>query len=116
MRIKGRQFPQTISYRLSDADYLRIEQEVKETTSTPNDWCREAALERLNRGLGLSKSQRIVFDQVVRSQYLIGLGLQLLADNKLTSEEWKKVRKYALENLEPIGTKALEDLLSRRST
>jgi hypothetical protein len=116
MRIKGRQFPQIISYRLSVADYLRIEQEVKETTSTPNDWCREAALEKLNRGLGLSKSQRILFDQVVRAQYLIGLGLQLLADNKLTSEEWKKVRKYALENLEPIGSKAVEDLLSRRAS
>ena len=114
MRRKGRQFPQTISYRLSDEDYLRIEQEVKETTSTPNDWCREAALERLNRGLGLSKSQRILFDQVVRAQYLIGLGLQLLADSKLTSDEWKKVRTYARENLEPIGSKALEDLHSKR--
>ena len=115
MRVKGRQFPQIISYRLSDKDYLTIEQEVKWTTSTPNDWCREAALEKLNRGLALSKSQRILFDQIVRAQYLIGLGLQLLADNKLTSDEWKKVRTYARENLEPIGSKALEDLLSRKA-
>jgi hypothetical protein len=116
MGSRVRRFRQTISFRLSDEDYLRIEQEVKETLSTPHDWCREAALERLNRGLGLSKSQRILFDQVVRSQYLIGLGLQLLADNKLTSDEWKKVRTYARQNLEPIGCKALEDLLSRKAS
>ena len=91
-----------------------MEQEVKETGFTMNDWCREAALERLNAGFGLSKSQRILFDQLVRSQYLIGLGLQLLADNKLTSDEWKKVRTYARENLQQISRKALEDLLERK--
>jgi len=110
MRQTGRRFPQTISFRLSDEDYLKIEEEVKGTTLTAHDWCREAALERLNRELGMSKSQRILFDQVVRAQYLIGLGLQLLADNKLTSEEWKKVRSYARENLEPISSRALDDL------
>src|SRR5687767_4187874 len=94
MTRKVRQLHQTISYRLSDEDYLEIKQQIKETTMTAHDWCRDAALERLNRELGLSKSQRILFDQVVRAQYLIGLGLQLLADNKLTSEEWKKVRNY----------------------
>jgi len=114
MRKQGRQLPQSISFRLSDKDYLRIEQEVNETGFTVNDWCREAALERLNAGLGLSKSQRILFDQMVRSQYLIGLGLQLIADNKLTSDEWKKVRTYARENLEQISRKALEDLLERK--
>jgi len=113
MRVVGRQFPQIISFRLSDKDYLRIEQELKETNLNPNDWCRNAALERLNRNLGLSKSQRLLFDQIVRAEYLIGLGLQLLADNKLTSDEWKKVRTYARANLEGIAGKALEDLLSR---
>src|ERR1044072_2956388 len=114
MRAKGHQFPQIISFRLSDEDYLRIEQEVKGTNTNPRDWCLDAALERLNRELGLSKSQRILFDQLVRAQYLIGLGLQLLADNNLTADEWKKVRGYARENLEQIGSKALEDLLQRK--
>ena len=116
MGSRVRRFRQTISFRLSDEDYLRIEQEVKETNLTPHDWCRDATLERLNRNLGLSKSQRHLFDQIVRAQYLIGLGLQLLADNKLTSDEWKKVRIYARENLEPIGSKAVDDLLSRKVT
>ena len=114
MGSRVRRFRQTISFRLSDEDYLRIEQEVKETNLTPHDWCRDATLERLNRNLGLSKSQRILFDQIVRAQYLIGLGLQLLADNKLSSDEWKKIRKYARENLEPIGSRALEDLVSTK--
>lgn len=114
MRKKGRQFPHTISYRLSDEDYLRIQNQVKEITSTPHDWCREAALERLNQGFGLSTSQRIIFDQIVRAQYLIGLGLQLLAENKLSPEEWNKVRTYARENLDSISRKALEDLPSKK--
>lgn len=116
MGSRVRRFRQTISFRLSDEDYLRIEQEVKETNLTPHDWCRDATLERLNRNLGLSKSQRILFDQIVRAQYLIGLGLQLLAENKLTSDEWKKIRKYARGNLEPIGSRALEDLLSTKQS
>jgi|ERR1051325_4589101 hypothetical protein len=112
MSKRARRLLQTISFRLSDADYLKLEQQVKGTTLTVHDWCRDATLERLHRELGLSRSQRILFNQMVRTQYLIGLGLQLLADNKLTSEEWKKIRNYARKNLESLVSKSMDDLSS----
>jgi hypothetical protein len=109
MDMYRRRFPHTISYRLTDEDYLRIKNELKETRLTPHDWCREAALEKLNEANGLQRSQQIIFNQVARTQYLVSLGFQLLAENKLTSEEWKKLRAYAKSNVKIISTKVLEE-------
>ena len=108
MGINGHKFPHTISYRLTDEDYLRIENEVKGTRLTPHDWCREAVLEKLNEDNGLPRSQRLIFNQVARTQYLVGLGFQLLAEDKLSPDEWKKLRSYAKNNLKVISTKVLE--------
>ena len=99
-----------ISFRLTDEAWIRVEQEVAATELTPHDWCRLVVLEKLNREHGLSKNERILFDQIARIQYLLGLGLQLLAEDKLTSEEWKKVRTYAKANLEVISSRVLADV------
>ncbi|MDQ3665790.1 MAG: hypothetical protein M3410_04160 [Acidobacteriota bacterium] len=110
---KGRRFPHTISYRLTDEDYLKLEQEVNKTNVTPHDWCREAALEKLNQGNGLSKSERILFEQFVRTHYLVANGFQLLADDKLSTEEWKKLRLFVKEKVHVIADRALADRRSR---
>jgi hypothetical protein len=64
-------------------------------------------LEKLSRDG--EPDHRIIFNQVARTQYLVGLGFQLLADNKLSNQEWKKLRNYARDNLETISNKVLED-------
>jgi hypothetical protein len=42
-------YPHTISFRLTDELWLRVEQEIAETSLTTHEWCRLAVLERLNR-------------------------------------------------------------------
>jgi hypothetical protein len=100
-------YPHTISFRLTDELWLRVEQEVAETDLTAHEWCRLAVLERLNRDHGLSKSERILFEHFARAQYLVTQGFQLLADDNLTSEEWKKFRAIANERTSEIAERAL---------
>ena len=88
-------YPHTISFRLTNEAWLAIEKEIQSRHLTPHEWCRMAALERLNGNRGLSKSERFLFHHLVRAQYLVTQGFQLLADHKLTSEEWKQLRANA---------------------
>ena len=46
MTKKGLRFPHTISYRLTDEDFLKLEREVNKTDLTPHDWCRLVVLDR----------------------------------------------------------------------
>ena len=88
-------YPHTISFRLTNEAWLAIQKEIQSTHLTRHEWCRMAALERLNGNRGLSKSERFLFHHLVRAHYLVTQGFQLLADHKLTSEEWKQLRANA---------------------
>lgn len=109
MNKNGHRFPHTISYRLTDEDFIRLQQKVLGTHLTVHDWCRDATLEKLNRDGEMVGDHRVIFNQIARTQYLVGLGFHLLANNQLNNQEWKKLRDYAKENLETISNKVLED-------
>lgn len=100
-------YPHTISFRLTDELWLRVEQEVAETALTAHEWCRLAVLEKLNDEHGLSKSERILFEQFARGQFLVTQGFQLLAEDKLTPEEWMRYRRAANERISEIADQAL---------
>jgi len=100
-------YPHTISYRLTDAVWLRVEQEAAETRLTTHEWCRLAVLEKLNDDHGLSRNERILFEQFASVRYLLTHGFQLLADDKLTSEQWQKFRAIAWERTSEIADVAL---------
>jgi hypothetical protein len=51
-------YPHTISFRLTNEAWLGIQKEIQNNHLTPHEWCRMAALERLNGNCGLSKSER----------------------------------------------------------
>ena len=100
-------YPHTISFRLTNEAWLAIQEEIQSRQLTPHEWCRMAALERLNGNQGLSKSERFLFHYLVRSQYLVTQGFQLLADHKLTSEEWKQLRANAKHRVGELVEAAL---------
>ena len=106
-------YPHTIGFRLSDEAWFRITQEVVNTDLTPQDWCRLVVLDRLDREYGLTKNERILFEQFARTQYLVANGFQLLADDKLTPEEWKKFRAFAKEKINLITDRALAEFRLR---
>ena len=100
-------YPHTISFRLTDDAWLGIQNEITGTDLTPHEWCRHAVLEKLTGNYGLSRSERLLFQHLVRAQYLVTQGFQLLADHNLTGEEWKKLRANAKHRASEIAEAAL---------
>jgi hypothetical protein len=84
-------YPHTIGFRITDETWLRIEQEIKETDLTAHDWCRMVVLDRLDREYGFSKKERLLFNQIVRTQFLIAQGFsrsrQRQTDNRFVAED-----------------------------
>ena len=106
-------YPHTIGFRVTDETWFAIQQEISETDLTPHDWCRQAVLDTLSRECGMTKNERILFRQTVGIRYLIANGFQLVADDKLTTEEWKKLRMFSKEKIDVIADRALADFRSR---
>ena len=99
-----------ISFRVTEVDWLGIERAAADNGDKPNDWCRTIALETIKMPVCLTRSQRILFNQMARVGWLVENGFQLLADDKLGSDDWKRYRAYAKANLAIITDRALEEL------
>src|SRR5690349_2706464 len=100
-------YSHTIGFRVTDETWFRIQQEIAETDLTPQDWCRLVVLDRLSRGYSLSKNERLLFSQFTRVHYLIVNAFRLLANDKLTPEEWEKLRIWSKESIGHITDEAL---------
>jgi hypothetical protein len=95
-------YPHKIGFRVTDQTWLQIQQEIAETDLTPHDWCRLVVLDRLTQEFGLSRKERYFLHQILRTQFMVGQGLNLIADDKLTVEVWRKYRDYALHQVERL--------------
>lgn len=104
-----------LTFRIDYETWIRLETAARDSGVRPSDWVRELTIGTLARGFGLNPSQRILLEQFVRTQYLVANGFQLLADNKLTSEEWKRFRASAKEKINVITDRALADYRSRKN-
>src|SRR4029079_4226757 len=100
-------YPHTISFRLTDEAWFRIQKEIAGSDVTAHEWCRKAALERLNNNYALSKAERLLLEHFVRAQYLVTQGFQLLADDNLNGDQWKKLRAIATERASELTDNAL---------
>lgn len=100
-------YPHTISFRLTDEAWRGIQKQIHGRELTAHEWCRKAALERLNNNCGLSKAERLLLEHFVRAQYLVTQGFQLLADDNLTGDQWKKLRAIATERAAELTDNAL---------
>jgi len=98
-----------ISFRVTEEDWLKIEKAAADSGETPNVWCRTTTLETLEMPVGLTPNQWILFAQMARARFLLENDFQLLAEDTLDSEHWKRYRAYALANLNDIADRALED-------
>ncbi len=116
-----------ISYRLSEERRRQIEEEAEEEGVSANDWCRAAAIEKLDKlrgvvgknrsakggnGTGMVVNERALLEQIARLGYLIehGFGIQLAAD-KATDAEW--VRR--LKESKAAAARLVEMMLEQRS-
>lgn len=98
---------QYISFRVTEEQLNKIESAATDAGAKARDWCREIVLEKVGQERLMTKSERFLFEHFVRAQYLVTQGFQLLADDNLNTEEWKKFRAIANERTSEIADAAL---------
>ena len=97
----------TISYRITEEEWNEIDKRAAAKRESPHQWARSALLEKLSRNDELTRGDRFLFRHLVRAQYLITQGFQMLADDTLTSEDWRKLRVNAKHRVSELVETAL---------
>ena len=72
----GEKLTHKVSFRLDYETWAKLEAAAHDAGLKPNDWVRELTMETLARGFGLSPHHRLLFEQFVRTQYLVANGFQ----------------------------------------
>src|SRR6266498_4721045 len=111
--MKREKLTQIVTFRLDYEQWAQLESAARGARAKPNDWVRDLTIETLCHRFDLKQNERILFEQFARTQYLVANGFQLLADDKLTSEEWKKFRAFAKEKIDVITDRALAEFQSK---
>ena len=97
----------TISFRITEEEWTDIEKRAATVRESPHQWARSALLEKLHGNDELTSSDRFLFHHIVRAQYLLTYGFQMLADDRLTTEDWKKLCVNAKPKVSEIAESAL---------
>jgi len=96
-----------ISFRVAEEQLIEIEMAALDAGIRAREWCRNVVLERLGSDTALTPNERLLFQNLVRVQYLVTHGFQLLADQSLTSEGWKNLRANAKNRASEIANSVL---------
>lgn len=101
----------SVTFRLTNEQYEQMENAALAAGEEINSWCRKVALIQLSEGFGLTKNDRLLYEEIARMRYLVGNGFRLLlSSEEATAATWKKVTAQADQRSEMIA----DDLLSRR--
>ncbi len=103
---------QFMTFRLTDEELAEIESTAAAAGEKPRDWCRRVVLERVRRERGLTRNERLIFNELARVRYLVGYGFGMLADDTLTPQEWEQKR----HNADQRGAEIAQVLLDRQHT
>src|SRR4051812_2358440 len=98
-----------IAFRVTEDELIMIENAASAGGLDANEWCRNLILSQVIRGDGLSKNERLLFEELARTRYLVSLGLGMLAEHKLTPEAWEKTKTI----VEQKGEQIADSLLAR---
>ena len=105
----------TISFRITEEEWNDVENRAATVRESPHQWARSAMLEKLHGNDELTRGDRFLFHHLVRAQYLLTQGFQMLADNNLTSEDWKKLRANAKQRVSELAENALARYAERNA-
>ena len=101
-----------IAFRVTEAEYERIENAAMAAGDDPNNWCRKAALSELSEGQTFTKNERLIYQEIALLRFLIGHGFKLLfSKSETTAATWKKLTAQADNQSDAI----VSELLSRRA-
>ena len=81
-----------IGFRVTDAEYARIEEAAMVAGDDPNNWCRKATLDQLSEGHLFTPNERLIYQEIALLRFLIGHGVKLLfnCDDEMAGS-WKKL-------------------------
>ncbi len=100
-----------IAFRVTDEEYAQIERIALAMGEDANNWCRNITVAEAREGSGLTKTERLLYEEIARMRYMVGHGFRLLLNSKeATATAWKKITADADQSSGIIA----DDLLSRR--
>ena len=99
-----------LAFRVTEEEYAQIERLTLALGEDLNNWCRNIIVAEARGGSGLTKTQRMLYEEIARTRYLVGHGFRLLFESKGSPETWKKITKDVDQYSEIIA----HDLIARR--
>jgi hypothetical protein len=101
----------SVTFRLTNEQYGQMENAALAAGEDVNSWCRNVALLQLTEGFGLTKNDRLLYEEIARVRYLVGCGFRiLLASQETTAANWRIITAQADQRAGQIA----DGLLSRR--
>ena len=101
----------SVTFRLTNEQYEQMENAALAAGEDLNSWCRKVALIQMSEGFGLTKNDRLLYEEMARMRYMVGHGFRLLLDSKEASAAaWKKITSDTDQSSGVIA----DNLLSRR--
>jgi uncharacterized protein (DUF1778 family) len=98
----------TIAFRVSEIEFAQIEKTAQASGKNPNDWCRDLAIVEASLENSLSPNERIIFEELAKARYLLGIGFGLLASGDLSTESWNQTKKLVDEKSSEIAAALLK--------
>ncbi|HMH44460.1 MAG TPA: hypothetical protein VK557_13300 [Pyrinomonadaceae bacterium] len=101
-----------IAFRVTDEEYADIERIAFALGEDPNNWCRNITVTEAREGSGLTKTERLIYEEIARVRYLVGNGFRILlgSPKEATAETWRLITAQADQRSEMIA----DGLLARR--
>ena len=101
----------TIAFRLTEEEYALAENAAKSAGDDTNNWVRKVVLSQANSGRGMTKNQRLIYEEIARVRYLAANGFRILfGPQPATAVRWKKITTDADQSSDIIAA----NLMSRR--
>lgn len=100
----------TIAFRLTDEEFALVEKAAAASGKNPNDWCRDSILEKANGGTSMNAVEAILFEELAKVRYLVGIGFGLLSTDELTQKSWNETK----QQVDNFGERIAAQILARR--
>jgi hypothetical protein len=108
---KEAKLTKNIAFRVTGEEYAQIEKIAMAVGEDPNNWCRNIIVAESRDGSGLTKTERLLYEEIARVRFLVGHGFKLLiGSDEPVAATWRRIKAQVDQKADLIA----DDLLSRR--
>jgi uncharacterized protein (DUF1778 family) len=98
----------TIAFRVTEEQFNQIEKIARASGKIPSDWCRDLSLAESRADDALSENERMIFEELAKARYLLGIGFGLLASGELDTARWNDTKQIVEEKGKDIAAALLK--------